>query len=325
MLSQANYVYRVSVERAKPSDYDRTEKYQERDWPSLRGRIRRAQRSLEPATDRAGLRWCLLETQKLPDSQRIQAIDAALEATGESDRDSQVETLLDRLYAGTRMADLSTRLAAFEESTETLLARDDTMIELAAALRVLGDVIDARELAFEGAEYRLRPGLIAAIRKMKQGRLAPDANGTLRIGFGVVKGYRPNDGVWYEPQTTVQGVLQKDTGERPFNSPQRLLDLAREGRFGPYADPDLGTLPVGFVTTVNVTNGSSGSSALNARGEIAGLAFDMNWEGVAADWVVNEDCVRTVNVDSRYMLWVMDAVDGAHHLLEEMGLPAHFK
>ena len=116
----------------------------------------------------------------------------------------------------------------------------------------------------------------------------------------------------------------KDTGARPFDSPPKLLRLAEEESFGPYADPDLGTLAVGFISTVNVTNGSSGSSALNAWGEIAGLAFDMNWEGIGADWVVNETYVRTIQVDARYMLWVMDAVDEAHNLLREMGLPIHF-
>jgi hypothetical protein len=81
---------------------------------------------------------------------------------------------------------------------------------------------------------------------------------------------------------------------------------------------------VGFISTVNVTNGSSGSAALNAWGEIAGLAFDSNWEGVASDYVVDERTVRTIHVDSRYMLWVMDAVDGAHNLLQEMGLSPRF-
>jgi hypothetical protein len=166
--------------------------------------------------------------------------------------------------------------------------------------------------------------MIAARRAMLEGRLAPDANGTLRVAFGVVEGYRPRDGVEYRPQTTVRGILEKDTGERPFDSPPRLLDRARAGDFGTYVDPDLGTLPVGFLSTVNVTNGSSGSSALNAHGEVIGLAFDMNWEGVAADWVVNEDLVRTIQVDSRYMLWVMDAVDGAHRVLEEMGITPQF-
>jgi len=325
MLSQANLLYRTSVERGKKKDDDRAEGYQERDWPRSLSSIRRAQRQIEPATDRAGLRWFLLESQKLPEGQRIVAIDEALAASGASGAEAQVDALLDKLYASTKMDDLDARLAMFEESNAKLMARGDSMMAFAAKLRVLGQSIDDAELAKRGAEYRLRPQLIAAMRQMKGGRLAPDANGTLRVAFGVVKGYQPKDGLYYEPQTTIRGVLEKNTGKRPFDSPEKLLEYGREGKFGAYADPDLGTLPVGFVSTVNVTNGSSGSSALNAYGEITGLAFDMNWEGVAADWVVNEKYVRTVHVDSRYMLWVMDAIDGAHNLLEEMGQPVHFK
>lgn len=324
MLKQADLLYRMSVERGK-KDADRAESYQEREWPRRIAEIRRVQRSIEPASDRAGLRWFLIESQKLPNEQRIAAVDEALAATGATGVEAQVDALLDRLYASTKTDDLDARLAMFEESNAALMARGDSMIAFAAKLRPLGQAIDEAELAKKGAEYRLRPQLVAAMRAMRNGRLAPDANGTLRVGFGVVKGYAPKDGAWYEPQTTIRGILEKDTGIRPFDSPAKLLELGRARTFGPYVDPDLDTLPVGFISTVNVTNGSSGSSALNAHGEITGLAFDMNWEGVAADWVVNEDVVRTVNVDSRYMLWVMDAVDGAHNLLEEMGLPAHFR
>ncbi len=324
MLGQADLVYRMSVEREKDDD-ERDEGYQERDWPRNRSRIERVQKSIAAESDRAGLRWFLLEAGNLPEAQRIAAVDQALSATGKEDVERRVDAFLDGLYADTRMAELDTRLAMFEESTEQLVARQDAMVDFAAALYPLGEEIEESDRAFQGAQYRLRPRLIAAMRAMKNGRLAPDANGTLRVGFGVVEGYAPRDGVFYAPQTTVRGVLQKDTGERPFDSPARLLERARAREFGPYADPDLGTLPVGFVSTVNVTNGSSGSAALNAWGEIIGLAFDMNWEGVAADWVVNEEYVRTIHVDSRYMLWVMDAVDGAHGLMREMGLPVHFE
>jgi hypothetical protein len=323
MLSQANLLYRMSVERAK-EDEERDEAYQERNWSRNKSRVKRTQRMIEPTSDRAGFRWFLLETGHLPAGQRIEAIDKLLAATGREDVEGRVDAFLDQLYANTRMDDLDTRLAMFDEPTDQLLARGDAMLDLAAELRGLGEEIDDRNRAVKGAEYRLRPQLIAAMRTMKQGRLAPDANGTLRVGFGVVEGYEPRDGVFYQPQTTVRGVLEKDNGERPFDSPERLLQRARAQAFGPYADPDLGTLAVGFISTVNVTNGSSGSSALNAWGEIIGLAFDMNWEGVAADWVVNDRYVRTIHVDSRYVLWVMDAVDGAHNLMQEMGLPVHF-
>ncbi len=324
MLEQADLLHRMSVERAKDDDDDRDEDFQERDWPRNLGKIRRMQRQIEVRGDRAGLRAFILGTTRLPAGQRIEAVDRALAATGRTDVEARVDALLDRLYAGTKMADLDVRLEMFEWPTGKLLEDGDPMIGFAAALRDLGEAIEERDLAFEGAEQRLRPQWVAAIRALKRGRLAPDANGTLRVGFGRIEGYTPRDGVMYAPQTTIRGVLEKDIGARPFDSPAMLLRLAGEGRFGPYADPDLGTLPVAFISTVSVTNGHSGSPALNARGEIAGLAFDMNWEGVAADWVVNETYVRTIHVDARYMLWVMDAVDGAHHLLREMGLPVHF-
>ena len=323
MLSQADLLYRLSVERSKLQDADRDEGYQERDWPHRRNEVQRTQRTIEPSSDRAGLRYFLLEATRLPASQRLAVLDSALAAGNGATPEARVDALLDDLYADTQMGDLDARLALFEATPAALAAREDRMLDLAAALRVLGEANEERDHAESGAMLRLRPALIAAERAAKGGRLAPDANGTLRVGFGVVRGYAPRDGVSYHPQTTIAGVLEKDTGARPFDSPAALLDLARQRRFGPYVDPDLETLPVGFVSTVNVTNGSSGSAALNAWGEIAGLAFDMNWEGIAADWVVNETYVRTVNVDSRYILWVMDAVDGAHNLLQEMGLPVH--
>jgi hypothetical protein len=246
------------------------------------------------------------------------------EAVGrDGDREARVDAFLERLYGNTSLADLRTRLALFEAPTADLLDRKDAMIDFARALRGLGEANEERKRTLAGAGYRLRPLLIAALREMKGGRLAPDANRTLRVSFGTVEGYSPPGGAFLAPQTTVAGVLEKSTGAIPFDSPPGLLRLAREKRFGPYADPDLGTLPVNFLSTVSVTNGSSGSCAMNVRGEIAGLAFDSNWEGVGADWFVNERFVRTIHVDTRYMLWVMDAVDGAHELLREMGLPVH--
>lgn len=323
LLGQANLLVRMAEERAEP-DADRDEGYQERDWPRREAGLRRAQRSIHVGSDRAGLEWILRKAVRLPDDQRIEALDRALAATGGEGDEARIEALLDRLYAGTRLPELEVRQESFTASVDELRERNDPFLDLAFDLRGLAEELEARGDAHAGARLRLRPRMIAARRAMLEGRLAPDANGTLRVAFGVVEGYRPRDGVEYRPQTTVRGILEKDTGERPFDSPPRLLDRARAGDFGTYVDPDLGTLPVGFLSTVNVTNGSSGSSALNAHGEVIGLAFDMNWEGVAADWVVNEDLVRTIQVDSRYMLWVMDAVDGAHRVLEEMGITPQF-
>jgi hypothetical protein len=83
-------------------------------------------------------------------------------------------------------------------------------------------------------------------------------------------------------------------------------------------------VPVDFLTTGDITNGSSGSATLNGKGELTGLAFDGNYEAMGSDYLVNPDVQRAIHVDTRYILWVMDAVDGAHNLIGEMGLPVHF-
>ncbi|MDP9191970.1 MAG: S46 family peptidase [Acidobacteriota bacterium] len=321
MLTQANNFYRLSVEKTK-NDLDRSENYTDRNRKRLQQTITRNRRSIEPGSDRAGLRLFLLEATKLPADQRIAPIDAAL--TGPGTPEAQVDALLDRIYASTKIGDKESEEKMFGETTAQLTARNDSMIAFAASLRPFSDQLEQDDATREGAMSRLRPVMLDALRVANAGRLYPDANSTLRVGFGQVKGYAPRDAVWYRPQTDVRGILEKDNGEVPFNSPARLLERARKREFGTYADEELKSMPVAYISTNVVTNGSSGSVTMNAWGELCGLAFDSNWEGVGSDFMVEEEISRTIHVDSRYMLWVMDAVDGAHNLLREMGIEAQF-
>lgn len=317
MLKQADLLYRLSVERASP-DFERADDYIERERPRLSGTLAKNRRSIEPGSDRAGLRPFLLEATELPASQRIAPLDALLAATGKTAAAEQVDALLDRIYGSTRIGDAAAEEVMFKESKAQILARGDSMIAFAAAMRELGDAINARNAAYAGALSRLRPAILRGLRVARDGRVYPDANSTLRVGYGVVKGYSPRDAVSYAAQTVIGGVIQKETGAFPFQTPARFLESAAKKQFGKYTDPDLDTLPVNFASTNIVTNGSSGSPTLNAWGEVCGLAFDSNFEGVGSDYLVETDLTRTVHVDSRYMLWVME-VDGAGHLVREMG------
>jgi hypothetical protein len=323
MLSQANNLYRLSVEKTK-NDLDRADNYTERNRKTLQQSMTRNRRSIEPGSDRAGLRLFLLEAANLPANQRIPPVDAAMNATGKSTPEAQVDALLDRIYASTKIGDAAAEEKMFGETTAQLTARHDSMIDFAASLRPFADQLLTTDQARQGAMSRLRPAMFDALRAANAGRLYPDANSTLRVGFGQVKGYAPRNAIWYLPQTDVRGVIQKDTGQEPFNSPKRLLERAEKREFGTYIDEDLKWLPVAFISTNVVTNGSSGSVTMNAWGELCGLAFDSNWEGVGSDYMVEEDITRTIHVDSRYMLWVMDAVDGAQNLLKEMGITPQF-
>jgi hypothetical protein len=152
----------------------------------------------------------------------------------------------------------------------------------------------------------------------------PDANATLRVTYGHVAGYWPRDGVRYEPFTTLAGILEKDTGVEPFDAPAQLLGAIRSGDQGPYGLASLGSVPVDFLSTLDTTGGNSGSPTLNGRGELVGLLFDGAWESLLSDYYYEPERVRSIHVDVRCMLWVMDRVDGAHHLLREMGIEPAF-
>jgi hypothetical protein len=323
MLSQANTLWRLAAERPK-NDLDRALGYQERDWKRLSAAVKRAQRTIEPGSDRAGLRYFAIEAAKLPQGQRIAAVEEALAATGERETAAAVDKLLDRLYGGTKLADVKERLAMFGESRTQLEARNDAMLKLAKALRRTLDEKEKRDNEVAGAMMRLRPEYVTLLQRLRKGRVYPDANGTLRVSFGKVQGYSPRDSVQYAAQTTLSGIVEKETGQDPFDSPRVLLSASTGKKLGPYVDPDLGDVPVDFLSSGDITNGSSGSATLNASGELAGLAFDGNYEAMASDYLVNADVTRAIHVDTRYMLWVMDAIDGAHNLIREMGLPVHF-
>ena len=148
----------------------------------------------------------------------------------------------------------------------------------------------------------------------------PDANSTLRITYGNVMGGSPFDGMEYLPFTTLEGITQKDTGKEPFNAPQRELDLIEAKDYGKYQLNSIDSVPVNFMSDLDVTGGNSGSATLNAKGQLVGLLFDGTFESVNSDWDFDPRTTRSIHVDSRYMLWVMDKVDGADGLIEEMDI-----
>ncbi len=312
MLAQAQRVYRWSIEKTK-KDLDRAEGYRDRDVPTMMSASNRAQRTFHVESDRAGLRYMLEEAGRLPAGQRIAAVDQAISRYG-------LEGFLDRLYANTKIHVADERKRMYEESKAQLDARKDAMLEFAAALLPLSLADEEENKKYLGASSRVRPLYLEALREMSGGLLSPDANGTLRISFGEVKGYEPRDAVEYEPQTTLSGVISKHTGEGEFDAPDALLEAARAGKTKEYEAPHLGDVPVNFLSTNYTTGGNSGSPTLNAKGELVGLLFDGNFEALGSDYLVDPELTRSIHADMVYVLWIMDAVDRAHHIMREMGV-----
>jgi hypothetical protein len=146
-----------------------------------------------------------------------------------------------------------------------------------------------------------------------------DANSTLRLTYGSVGDYIPRDAVRYDYSTTLSGVMEKEEpGSFEFTVPARLKELYEQKDYGPYGEN--GTMPVCFTTNNDITGGNSGSPLINARGELIGLAFDGNWEAMSGDIAFETELQKCINVDIRYVLFVIDKFAGAGHLVEEMTL-----
>ena len=146
----------------------------------------------------------------------------------------------------------------------------------------------------------------------------PDANLTLRVAYGHIKGYSPADGTYYMPSSTIKGIMEKDNPEIfDYNIPQRLRDIYAQKDYGQWADAT-GEVPVCFIATNHTTGGNSGSPVINAEGDLIGLNFDRVWEGTMSDIVFDPDICRNISLDVRYVLFIIDKVADADHLLEEM-------
>ena len=151
----------------------------------------------------------------------------------------------------------------------------------------------------------------------KSARIFPDANSTLRVTYGKVKGYKPNDGVYYEPFTTLDGVMEKYVpGDYEFDVPQKLIDLYNSKDYGNYGVK--GKMPVCFIATNHTTGGNSGSPALDANGNLIGLNFDRVWEGTMSDIFYSPDICRNIMVDARYVLFIIDKFAGAQNIINEL-------
>lgn len=152
----------------------------------------------------------------------------------------------------------------------------------------------------------------------KSARIFPDANSTLRVTYGKVKGYKPNDAVYYEPFTTLDGVIEKYVpGDYEFDVPKKLIDLYNTKDYGKYADKN-GKMPVAFIATNHTTGGNSGSPALDANGNLIGLNFDRVWEGTMSDIYYSPEICRNIMVDARYILFVIDKYAGAKNIINEL-------
>ena len=312
LLSAASRLYRLAKESEKP-DAERESGYQKRDLGGFKGRLAQLDRRFDAKVDKALWTFWLSHYAKLPADQRAAALDAVM---GD----------LDAMYANTKLADNKIRMAWIGKKPEEFESSDDPFIKLAVALYDYDMAMEKAAKEMAGNLQPLRAAYMDALinKAESEGKVVyPDANSTLRVTYGRVTGVEVKDGLAYTPFTSLRGLQQKETGQWPFNSPQKLLDTVAAAdlspeNYGSFYEKSIDSVPVNFLSTLDTTGGNSGSATLNSKGELVGLLFDGTFESVNSDWYFDEATTRSIQVDNRYMFWVMEKIDGAINLLKEM-------
>ena len=315
LISQAKRIYRNAVEREK-IDAERKPGYQDRDQERIINRIKSLDYSFDPRVDRAIFEDRLIVYSGFDSSLRRATYSKLLRL------DESKEIILskvDEIYS-TDYQTSENFLQMLEMSLDELNNSQDPLIIFAK------DTFD-ESLAYEkeseeiGAKRQLLKskfiGLLKKYYESSGKQMYADANGTLRVTYGNVAGVSLKDGLIYEPFTRLEGIAQKHSGIKPFNASEKLLNLIEAKDYGKYFYKPINSVPVNFLSTLDITNGNSGSATINSKFELVGLAFDGMLETIIADYKYIPDA-RTISVDSRYLLWTLEKLDEAENILEEL-------
>jgi hypothetical protein len=313
---------RWAEERAKKNE-DRKPGFQDRDLNQSLGRQKQFGRTFDRVLDRANFRLGLVRALQLPEADRPWLATLLDARKGARIDEAMIDKTLDAWYGAQQLEDEKLRVALLQTGTlAQLKASKDPFLKAAQRIWPIVKAEEKKSDTRQGELLLVTPAYVDAMRQVLGGQLAPDANASLRITYGTVKSFKPESkdpADW--PLTTASQILAKDTGKAPFNAPKKVLAAIKAKNYGPYADPTLGgELAIDFLSDLDITGGNSGSPTLNSKGELVGLAFDGNIEGVASDVVFNPTTTRTISVDIRYALWTLDLLDNGDHLLKEMGI-----
>ncbi len=277
-----------------------------------RGAIAEALKDREPVFEREMIKFFLREFDDLPAGQRFAAADARFQnKTGRERREAEAafaeQVATGPLSSPDGIAGLySLSWAEFQRQHPFVAG----VIEEKAALA-------ARAAKFNSNIDRLRLRYMQALTEMKRIPLVyPDANSSIRFSYGYIKGYQSREAEFRMPFTTIKGMIEKDTGVKPFDAPQKLIDLQNARDFGVYGEGD--SVVVNFLSTTDIIGGNSGSPIFNVRGEVVGLCFDGNFEGLGNDFFYDTEKNRTISVDLRFVLFVTEKFGGAKWVVDEM-------
>jgi len=315
-LGVASYAFMIAKEMDKPKK-ERNPRINESLIENIKAGMQYQYANLYEPLDKELLAMGLNMANELQGNQRIVALDYIL-----NDKSRTIDEYVDWAYSTSKLNDLEFARSLFGKTVDELVAMNDPFINIIANIEPVVEESNKASEIFAVNIIDLRKIYIDALYDWKGTNMYPDANSTIRFTSGPVKGYVPADAVWYNPFTSLTGVIDKDKNVEPFDAPDGLTELYKNKDFGQWVDPELNDVPVAFLHQCDITGGNSGSPVMNAKGEIIGVAFDGNYEAMISDWQYDLEKQRTISVDMRYVLFVTEKFGDAGFILEEMGVPS---
>ena len=313
MLGRNEY-FAMLTTTMKTMDGDLTAEKRER----LRTAIKGGYPTVHRESEMHFLATLLLQLASLPDALRPAAASAFASSGTSMEADvARINTMFDASVLGS-----ADRFADFVDTDKAAVAASkDPFVALVRNLTSINEEIIKRRRVRDGELKRLEAEFIDAKMAMQQKDFIPDANSTLRLTYGYIRGYAPADATSYSPQTTLGGLIDKYTGEEPFDLPKQLIDMFNTKNYDKsYEDELLKDVPVAMLYNMDTTGGNSGSPVLNARGELVGVNFDRAYEATVNDYQWSEDYSRSIGADIRYVLFIAKHLGQADFLLKELGV-----
>lgn len=314
ILRNATAVYDFAVETAKPEN-DRKAAYKGESLANTKNSMINNAGAFDGKTENPLILKVLKDALKFEAASKITALHNAL---GSNATEEGVENFVNNFLLKSAAVDKAKMQELLAKSPAEIM--NDPLVKFAKEISEQRAYVNGENEKINGTLNKLLASFVDAKAAFKNKSFIPDANSTLRLTYGHVKGYSPADATYYKPVTTLDGVIEKSYSGGDFVIPEKLKELYDKKDYGPFYSKKSKGLPVAILYDMDTTGGNSGSPILNAYGEIIGVNFDRSYSATINDYAWNESYSRSIGVDMRYVLWVTMKFNEGGFLLSEMGV-----